>query len=780
MTEKSNEHHSNFIRNMIQDDLEQGKHQQVVTRFPPEPNGYLHIGHAKAVTLNFTLANEFGGRCHMRFDDTNPLKEDEEYAEAIMRDIKWLGFDWGEHLYYASDYFERFYELAVKLIRDGLAYVDSLSKEEIREYRGNFSTPGKESPYRDRSVEENLALFKQMREGKFKEGEHVLRAKIDMQSPNMVMRDPLLYRIIHSDHYRAGDQWCIYPMYDYAHPLEDAFEGVTHSLCSLEFENNRELYDWVVKHTGVAAKPEQTEFARLAVSNTVTSKRKLLQLVQEGHVSGWDDPRMPTLAGLRRRGVTPEAIRHFCEMVGVARANSMVGIDKLEFCIRDDLNHKAPRVMCVIDPIKVVLTNYPEDKREVLDASLWPHDVPKEGTRELPFGRELYIERADFMETRPNKKWRRLSVGGAVRLRHAYIIDCHDVVKDNDGNIIEVHCTYDADTKSGTGSDRKVKGTIHWVSVADAVPATIRVYDRLFLAERPDGDPDVDFKSHLNPNSLIEHKGFVEPSIQNDPVHSRYQFERNGYFFSDDDSTPEALLFNQTVSLKDSWSKIQAKQNATPEAKKPEPKKVEPKQTETKERPNKKTRAQERENARAEEPALQAAYDRYLNTLKLDEEFADVLSGEVALVAFYDDTLKAYDKVDSVTNWVINELMRLINEASVEALSFTPAQFARLVEMVDQNTISNVVAKDVLDIMAETGDDADAIVERKGLGQINDEAKLASIIDEVLAANDGQVQAYRGGKTKLMGFFVGQVMKQTKGKANPQMAKTLLVSKLDG
>ena len=777
MTDEHHDNHSNFIRTKIREDLQQGKHEQVVTRFPPEPNGYMHIGHAKSVVLNFALADEFGGRCHLRFDDTNPLKEDMEYARSIMRDIQWLGYDWGEHLYFASDYFERFYELACKLIRDGKAYVDSLSKEEIREYRGDFSTPGRPSPYRTRSVEENLDLFARMRAGEFADGEHVLRAKIDMTASNMVMRDPLLYRIMHVEHYRTGDAWCIYPMYDYAHCLEDAFEGVTHSLCSLEFENNRELYDWVIEHTEVPHTPRQTEFARLSIGSTVMSKRKIIRLVKEGFVSGWDDPRLLTISGLRRRGVTPEAIRAFCEMVGVARANSMVGMDKLEFSIRDDLNHRAPRVMAVLDPIKVVLTNWPEDTTETLDASFWPHDVPKEGTRALPFGRELYIERDDFMEVAPNKKWRRLSLGGAVRLRHGYVIDCHDVVRDEDGQIVSLLCTYDPETKSGSGSTRKVKGTIHWVSVEHAVPATIRLYDRLFTVERPDADASVDFTSYINPDSLVEMQGFVEPSLASDPVGSRYQFERQGYFVSDDDSTMGALIFNRTVGLKDTWAKIQAK--AAPKAETPkEPKPATKPATSEREKPQKKTRAQERENARSADPELMAAYERFTQTLGLDAEDADVLSGDRDLVAFYEQAISAGADQGSVTNWVINELMREVNDASVAELNLKPEDFAALVSLVDDKVISNVAAKDVLAIMLETGDTPDAVVEREGLRQINDQDALRGIVQGILDANASQVEAYRGGRTKLMGFFVGQVMKGTQGKANPQMAKELLLQML--
>jgi glutaminyl-tRNA synthetase len=554
-----------FIRAKVAEDLRTGKHGgRVVTRFPPEPNGYLHIGHAKSCCLNFGIAQEFGGVCHLRFDDTNPLTEEEKYVEAIIEDVRWLGFDWREHLYFASDYFEKLYEYAVVLIEKGKAYVDSLSEDEIREYRGTVTRPGRESPYRNRSVEENLDLFERMRAGEFEDGEHVLRAKIDMASPNMLMRDPLLYRIRHARHYRTGDEWCIYPMYDFAHCLSDAIEGITHSLCTLEFENNRELYDWILDNVGIEPpRPEQTEFARLNLDYTVLSKRKLVRLVEEGHVSGWDDPRMPTIAGLRRRGVTPEAIRAFCDMIGVDRVNSRVDIAKLEYAIRRDLNQRAPRVLCVLRPLKVVITSYPEGKVEWVDAPYWPHDVPKEGTRRLPFTREIYVERDDFMED-PPKKFFRLAPGREVRLRYAYIIKCVEVVKDPaTGEIIELRCTHDPATLNAPPPDgRKVKGVIHWVSAAHGLPCEVRLYDRLFRAPDPDDVPEgEDFAVNLNPESLVVVKGaFVEPSVADDPPGTRYQFERLGYFISDPvDSRPGSLVFNRTVTLRDTWAKIAAR-----------------------------------------------------------------------------------------------------------------------------------------------------------------------------------------------------------------------------
>jgi glutaminyl-tRNA synthetase len=549
-----------FIRSMVSRDVAAGKWGgRVATRFPPEPNGYLHIGHAKSICLNFGLASEYGGTCNLRFDDTNPLTEEQKYVDAIKADVRWLGFDWADREYYASDYFERLYDFAVVLIRRGKAYVDSQTEEEIRTSRGSIQRAGTESPYRSRSVDENLDLFRRMREGEFPDGAHVLRAKIDMAHPNFLMRDPLLYRIRHASHYRRGDTWCIYPLYDFTHCLSDGIERITHSLCTLEFKDNRDLYDWILRAVGIAQPPEQTEFARLNLDYTVLSKRKLVRLVREGHVAGWDDPRMPTVAGLRRRGVTPEAIRAFADGVGVARVDGRVEIGKLEHAIRDDLNMRVPRVLCVLRPLKVVITNYPDGQTEELDAPYYPHDVPKEGTRPLPFTRELYVERDDFMEAPPGKFFR-LAPGREVRLRYAYFITCTDVVKDATGEITELRCTYDPATKGGDAPDgRKVKGTIHWVSAERSVPCEVRLYDRLFTQPDPDDVPDdQDFTATLNPESLVVLKNArIEPAVADDPAGSRYQFERQGYFVSDlVDAKPGALVFNRTVQLRDTWAKI--------------------------------------------------------------------------------------------------------------------------------------------------------------------------------------------------------------------------------
>lgn len=550
---------TNFIRAIIDKDLETNKYGgRVHTRFPPEPNGYLHIGHAKSICLNFGLAQEYGGLCNLRFDDTNPIKEEQEYIDAIIENVRWLGFDWQDRLYYASDYFQQLYEWAIQLIEAGKAYVDDLSADEIRDYRGTLTRPGKESPYRNRSIAENLDLFRRMKAGEFPDGTRVLRAKIDMASPNLNMRDPVMYRILHAAHHRTGDDWCIYPMYDWAHGQSDSIEKITHSICTLEFEDHRPLYNWFVEQLGIYA-PQQIEFARLNLTYTVMSKRKLLQLVQEGRVRGWDDPRMPTIAGLRRRGYTPEAIRDFAERIGVARADSTVDISFLEHCLRDDLNKRAPRVMAVLRPLKVVLVNYPEGQVEEMEAVNNPEDESM-GTRKLPFSRVLYIERDDFREDAP-KKYHRLAPGKEVRLKHGYYITCVDVVKDKStGEIVELHCTYDPKTRGGWSDDgRIVKGTLHWVSAAHALPAEARLYDHLFTKPDPEAvEEGKTFLDNINPNSLeILADCMVEPSLADAAPGSRCQFLRHGYFCVDPDSSKEKLVFNRTVSLKDSWAKIE-------------------------------------------------------------------------------------------------------------------------------------------------------------------------------------------------------------------------------
>ncbi|NOY70620.1 MAG: glutamine--tRNA ligase/YqeY domain fusion protein [Deltaproteobacteria bacterium] len=548
-----------FIRHVIDDDITSDKYNgRVVTRFPPEPNGYLHIGHAKSICLNFGLGLEYGGKCHLRFDDTNPEKEETEYVDSIKADVKWLGFNWGNDLYYTSDYFDRLYEYALELIRRGKAYVDSLSAEQIREYRGTLTEPGRKSPYRSRGVEENLALFEQMRDGGFSEGQCVLRAKIDMASPNMVMRDPALYRIRKKNHHRTGDKWCIYPMYDFAHCLSDSIEGITHSLCTLEFTNNRELYDWILDTLAIYH-PQQIEFARLNITRTILSKRKLISLVSEKIVDGWDDPRMPTISGLKRRGYTPEAIRDFCERIGVAKRDSIVDIALLEHCLRQNLNRRSPRVMGVLHPLKVVIENYPEGKTEYLDAINNPED-PSMGKRSVPFSRQLYIEQDDFMEDAP-KKFFRLAPGREVRLRYAYFITCREAVKNERGEIIELRCTYDPKTRGGDAPDgRKVKGTLHWVSAAHALEATVRLYDHLFSVDDPAASAD-ELTSLINPRSMETLDGcMLEPSLAAATPGARFQFERLGYFCADSRlCLPGKPVFNRTATLRDTWARIQKK-----------------------------------------------------------------------------------------------------------------------------------------------------------------------------------------------------------------------------
>ncbi len=760
----------NFLHEIIDADLASGRHDRVATRFPPEPNGYLHIGHAKSICVNFGLARDFEGACHLRFDDTNPEAEEDEYVRSIQHDLRWLGFDWGEHLFFASDFFEEMYAGAEKLIGAGKAYVDSLDAEQISDYRGSLSEAGRPSPDRDRPIEENLDLFRRMRAGEFPDGSLVLRAKIDLAASNMKMRDPLLYRIRHAHHHRTGDAWCIYPMYDYAHCLEDAFEGITHSICTLEFENNRELYDWVVEHTGQPWVPRQYEFARLFLNYTVMSKRKLLRLVNEGHVSGWDDPRMPTLAAYRRGGVPAEAIRRFCEVIGVTKNNTMVDVGRLEHAIRDTLNHLAPRVMCVTRPLKVVLTNYPTGEVESLDASYWPRDVPKEGSRPVPFGRELYIERDDFAEN-PPKGFYRLAPGGEVRLRYGYVIRCDEVIRDADGEISALHCTYDPDTRGGQLPDgRKVKGTIHWVAAQTALPCEIRLYDRLFASDRP-GDGGRDITEDLNPDSLHVLHGFVEPSVARDEPDTHYQFERVGYFWRDPvDGRGDALVFNRTVPLRDSWAKRQQlapqeTREATPSAHK---------RADT--RPTKRTPAEVRAEARVRDPALAARMDA-LVARGLSADDADVLTAAHDLAGFVEAALDAHD-APSTTRWATNVLLAELKETTVADIATDGATFGRLVALVDDGTLSSTAAKEVLSELLTDGGDPAEIVERRGLRQVSDTDALAATIDEVLAANPAQLASYRDGKTQLFGFFVGQVMRSSGGKANPKLVQQLLRERL--
>ena len=726
--------------------------------FPPEPNGYLHIGHAKSICLNFGIANENDpGACHLRFDDTNPLTEDTEYVHSIQNDVRWLGFDWGEHLYFASDYFEKFYQYAVELVEKGKAYVCELNEEQIREYRGTVTEPGRPSPWRDRPIAENLDLLQRMRAGEFEDGSRVLRAKIDMGAANMKMRDPLIYRIRKAHHHRTGDDWCIYPMYDFAHCLEDAIEGITHSICTLEFENNREVYDWFLAEVSVPCQPQQIEFARLNLNYTVMSKRKLLELVERNYVSGWDDPRMPTISGLRRRGYTPESIRNFCDMVGVAKANSVVDVAMLEYAVRNDLNPKVPRVMCVLRPLKVIIDNYGEGE-ELLDASYYPHDVPLEGSRPVPFTRELFIDRDDFMED-PPKKYFRLAPGREVRLRYGYVIRCDRVVKDEDGNVVALHCTYDPESLGGKTSDgRKVKGVIHWVSATKSLSCEVRLYDRLFNHEKPDGDKNVDFKEHLNPDSLVRlTDARIEPEMATTEPGNRYQFERQGFFCADPiDSKEGALVFNRIVTLRDSWAKM---------AEKPEPSK-------------KKAKAAAPAPARARETIDDPVFERYHKTLDLSYEEARLLYERPELAAFFDAALNEGNHVRAVANLVLNELKAELKDRAIDDLPFKGAAIGRLAGLIEDQTISGPIAKKVLAEMLRSGGEPAEIVEKKGLKQVTDLGELEPVIDRLIAENPDKVQRYRDGKKNLMGFFVGEVMKATRGKANPKIVNQLIGKKL--
>ena len=776
-----------FIRQIIDRDVAQGRNDgKVVTRFPPEPNGFLHIGHAKSICLNFGLAEEYdGARCHLRFDDTNPITENVEYVEAIQEDVRWLGFDWGEHLYFASDYFEEMYRFAEELIEKGLAYVDSQSEEEIREGRGTVTQPGRPSPYRDRSVQENLDLFRRMRAGEFPDGAHVLRGKIDMASPNMLMRDPVFYRIRHAHHYRTGDEWCLYPLYDYAHCLEDALEGVTHSLCTLEFENNRDIYDWIIENTSVPSRPRQYEFARLNLDYTVMSKRKLLRLVQEGDVSGWDDPRMPTIAGLRRRGVTPEAIRSFSDMIGVAKADSRVDMGKLEWAIRDDLNRRAPRVLGVLRPLKVVIENWPEGEVDELDAPYFPHDVPLEGSRKVPFSGELFIDRDDFAED-PPKGFKRLVPGGEVRLRYGYVIRCEEVVKDEAGEVVELRCTYDPETRGGTTPDgRKVKGTIQWVSAAHAVPCEVRLYDRLFRVPDPDravaegggGEEEagegavLDFRAFLNPESLEVVEGaLVEPSVRDDAPDIRYQFERVGYFWRDPvDSTDDGLVFNRVVGLRDTWAK-----GATVDVPPSETVSESPVPTVT-------AGAPKAPMETTLPPEVKARADALAADFGLSDTDAAILARDPEVAAWYRRAVEAAPTAASavpVANWLIHELPPHQEDRELEELPFGPREFAALVALVEDGTVSSSGGRQVLEVLAREGSDPRKVVDRLDLAQVSDADALEPIVAQVLEANPEKVQEYRDGKKGLMGFFMGQVMRRTGGKADPTVATKLLEREL--
>jgi glutaminyl-tRNA synthetase len=774
-----------FLRTIVARDLREGTHGgRVVTRFPPEPNGFLHIGHAKSICLNFGLAEEVPGAvCHLRFDDTNPETEDMQYVEAAKRDVAWLGFDWGEHLYFASDYFERMYEVGVHLIREGKAYVDSQSEEEIRANRGTVTEPGTASPYRDRPAEESLDLFRGMRAGEFEDGAHVLRAKIDMASPNMLMRDPLLFRIRHAEHYRTGDDWCIYPMYDYAHPLEDALEDVTHSFCTLEFEINRAVYDWVVENAPLEAQPRQYEFARLNLDYTIMSKRKLLVLVNEGHVGGWDDPRMPTIAGMRRRGYTPESIRSFADMIGVAKTDSRVDMGKLEFAIRDDLNDRAPRRMAVLRPLPVTITNYPDGEAEQIDAAEWPRDVDREGSRPVPFSGRILIDRDDFSAD-PPAGWKRLAPGTAVRLRHGHVLRCDDVVTDDDGEPVELRCSYAPGSLGGSApGDWDVRGVIHWVDAERSVPCEVRLYDRLFRVPDPDAeaaDAGEPFTAFLNPDSLVKVEARIEPAVAGDEPGSRYQFERLGYFMSDvEDTAGERLVFNRIVTLRDTWAKRAKAAGAggaevgatgascaeSDEARSPELTAEEHRRL--------------REAAAPERSAeLESRRRRFEEELGVDPEDAELLTRERATADFFEAALGGGGSPQRVASWVVNELPREIGDRPLANLSFGGQAFGELVALLEDGTLSSSTAREVLAEMVGSGASPAEVVDRKGLRQISDAAALEPIIDRILEAHPDKAEAYRGGREALLGFFMGQVMRETGGKANPELAKAELRRRL--
>lgn len=764
-----------FIHTIIDEHLRTGAYDgRVVTRFPPEPNGFLHIGHAKSICLNFGLAQDYtGGVCHLRLDDTDPTKEDMKYVESIQKDVKWLGFDWGEKLFYASDYFDRLYDYAVFLIEGGKAYVCSLNEQEIREYRGNLTTPGKDSPYRTRSIAENLELFQKMKAGEFPDGAHVLRAKIEMANPNMKMRDPLLYRIRHANHYRKGTEWCIYPMYDFAHCLSDSMERITHSICTLEFENNRELYDWILEACDVPhPRPKQYEFARLNLNYTVMSKRKLLELVETQQVSGWDDPRLPTISGMRRRGYTPEAIRAFCKSIGMAKANSTVDMAQLEFFVRDDLNTKVPRVLAVLNPLKLVIDNYPEGQTETLDASYYPHDVPLEGARPVPFSKTLYIEADDFMEN-PPKNYYRLSPGAEVRLRHAYIIRCDRVEKDAEGNIIEIGCHYDPQTKSGDpmAIDRKVKGTIHWVSADHAIQAEVRLYDRLYQTETPE-----ETVSGLNPDSLIMlKKCYLEPSLNSAKTGERFQFERQGYFCVDsEDSQPGHLVFNRIVALKDSWGKdARKKDSSNTETAKPEAIQAKPVLEKNPLKPDLLKVAIERT------PEQEALAKKWQSDFAIKPEEAVLLSETPALAAFFESAANASTNPKAVASWMVNELLRVLKETSISDLKPTPHHLAELVNLIEAGVLSGKMAKTVFEMMLDSGASPEAISKSKGLQQISDESVLLPWVHQVIQSHPDNVAKFKEGKTSMLGFLVGQVIQLSKGNANPKLVNTLMLQELE-
>ncbi|TNE86159.1 MAG: glutamine--tRNA ligase/YqeY domain fusion protein [Deltaproteobacteria bacterium] len=737
---------SNFIRDIIRTDLATGKWGRVQTRFPPEPNGYLHLGHAKAICVDFGLAAEFEGLCNLRLDDTNPVAEDDEFVKAIEEDVRWLGFEWGG-VFHASDYFDQLYEIAESLVARGLAYVDEQSGDEIRKNRGTVTEPGTPSPYRDRSPAENLERLREMKAGKHPDGAMVLRAKIDMAADNMILRDPLMYRIRHASHHRTGDAWCIYPMYDYAHGLSDAIEGVTHSICTLEFDNNRAVYDWFVEKAGFEEpRTHQYEMARLKLQHVMLSKRRLKKLVTDGIVDGWDDPRMPTISGLRRLGVRPSAIRAFIDRTGVARADSLVARDLWDSVIRDDLNAEAPRRMAVLDPIEIEIANW-DGGIEWLDAPDWPHDIPKDGSRKLPFSKTLYIEREDFAE-QPPKKWKRLAPGVEVRLRYGYLVTCDQVVKDDSGRIVKLVCSYDPESKGGNAPDgRKVGGTLHWVSAEACEDIEVRLYKPLFTVDSPDAEED--WESLLDPESRVVITAKAEPALQGATGH--FQLERLGYFATDPD---DASIFHRVVQLKSSWGKKPAETAPAPRKKPAQKPAV-------------------AADYRPEDAAAAARFDT-LVAEGISEPIAGVLAPNALLDALYVSALAAGAPAVPLANLIASEL------GPRDGLGqLTPEALAALVLLADSDAVNSNGAKEVLDVLIAHGGEPEAIVDARGLRQVSDTNKLGDMVDEVLGAFPDRVEAYKGGRKGLKGFFVGQVMQRSQGTANPQLVQKLLAERLD-
>jgi glutaminyl-tRNA synthetase len=757
---------SNFLTDIIDADLAAGRVTQVVTRFPPEPNGFLHIGHSKSILLNFGLGQQYRGKTHLRFDDTNPVTEETLFVEGIQADVKWLGADWGKALHFASDFFPQMYERAVRLIREGHAYVDTQSVDAIREQRGDFDKPGTNSPFRDRPIAESLQLFQEMRDGKLPDGSAVLRARIDMAHPNVLMRDPLLYRIRHAHHHRTGDTWPIYPMYDYAHPLEDALEGITHSICTLEFESNRPLYDWVLDHTGPwNPRPRQYEFARLVLGYTVMSKRKLKQLVLEKRVSGWDDPRMPTVVGMKRRGVTPEALREFNELIGVAKNNSIVDLGKFEHAIRTDLEGRSLRANAVLNPLQVTLTNWPRDRVDALDLAWWPGEPEKAGSRKVPFGAQLLIEREDFSLS-PPADWKRLAVGTEVRLLGAYVIRCEEAVQDAQGNVTELRCSVDLQSQGGTPADgRKIAGSLNWVHATRSIAAPVRLYDRLFTEESPDALGDAWLQA-LNPSSLVVARDArVEEALGTAKAGDRFQFLRQGYFFVDPvESRPGAPVFNRTMTLKDTWAKA--------------PEKLERKARDSKVQGGpRRSRAEIRAEMHAAHPERAHDFAR-LQKLGLTEDEADTLSADAQLALYVDDALSTGAPAKAVARWAVNELLGALKGRALEVVQLAGKGFGQVVLLAESGKLSASATKTLLAHLLEKGGDPQAVLRELGLDRVADAGALAGAVDKVLASQATEVARYRAGETKLLGVFIGAVMKETGGTADAAAVRKLVAEKL--